>query len=137
MNQEFLITQDLFKQITETKYICQSDFIDRNDIETLINLDRTTINQIVQKTGLTFVPANKHGNLCFATNNDELQDDFKLIFTSIDLLDYISAVLHARIYGEQNKEFKNIDSIGIPYPEDAKGFWQFVRLGKEIKRQQK
>ncbi len=133
MNQEFLISQNLFKQITETKYIYQSDFIDRNDIEKLINLDKSTINGIVQKLGLTFILENANGNLCFATNNDELQDAFKQVFTASDLLDYIYAVLHSPTYIKQYKELQKEDFIKIPYPEDTDTFWQFVELGKTIR----
>lgn len=140
MNNEFLITQNLFKQITENKYIYKSDMVDEKHLQKLINEIQNfnhTVKEIAQKLGLTFVPENDNGNLCFVTNNDELQDAFKLVFTSIDLLDYITTVLHAPTYREQYKEFKQLDFIRIPYPEDADAFWQFVRLGKEIRYQKK
>lgn len=133
MKQEFLISKNLFKQITETKYIYQSDFIERNDIEKSINLDKITINEITHILGLTYIPENKNGNLCFATNNDELQDAFKQVFTASDLLDYIYAVLHSPTYIKQYKELQKEDFIKIPYPEDTDTFWQFVELGKTIR----
>lgn len=88
MNNEFLITQNLFKQITENKYIYQSDMIDEKHLEKFINEIQNfnhTVKEIAQKLGLTFLPENDNENFCFATNNDELQDDFKLVFTFIDL----------------------------------------------------
>jgi predicted helicase len=55
------------------------------------------------------------------------------IFTPIDILDYIYAVLHCPTYRERYKEFLKIDFPRIPYPEDAKTFWKLVKLGEKLR----
>src|SRR5690606_28988879 len=54
-------------------------------------------------------------------------------FTSIDILDYIYAVLHSPKYRETYKEFLKIDFPRVPYPTDQKQFWDLVALGKQIR----
>ena len=55
-------------------------------------------------------------------------------FAPIDLLDYIYAVLHSPTYRETYKEFLKIDFPRVPYPSDAKQFWQLVALGGELRQ---
>ncbi len=55
-------------------------------------------------------------------------------FASIDLLDYIYAVLHSPSYRETYKEFLKIDFPRVPYPKDAATFWQLVNLGGELRK---
>lgn len=98
------------------------------------NLNPEIIQQIAAKLGLSFVPEKVTGNLCFANNNDELQDDFKQVFAPIDLLDYIYAVLHSPTYRKKYKEFLKIDFPRVPYPKDSRTFWQLVKLGGEIRQ---
>ena len=95
------------------------------------NLDQRIVNEIAVSLGLDYIPEKETGNLCFINNNDELRDDFKQTFAPIDLLDYIYAVLHSPSYvGKLNK--LEIDSLRVPYPEDAETFWQLVKLGAQI-----
>jgi hypothetical protein len=56
------------------------------------------------------------------------------VFTPIDILDYIYAVLHSSTYREKYKEFLKIDFPRVPYPKDAETFWKMVKLGGEIRR---
>lgn len=98
------------------------------------NLNPKIVKQFAEKIGLTFVPERENGNVCFATNNDELQDEFKTTFAPIDLLDYIYAVLHSPTYREKYKEFLKIDFPRVPYPKDATTFWKLVKLGGEIRQ---
>ena len=51
------------------------------------------IKRIEQKTALRLVLQEEEGNLCFANNNDDLRDEFKQVFTLLNLLDYVYAVL--------------------------------------------
>ena len=98
------------------------------------NISPAIIKQIADKFGLTFVAENENGNLCFANNNDELRDDYKQVFLSLDLLNYIYAVLHSSTYRERYKEFLNIDFTSIPYPKDVSNFWKLVQLGNELRQ---
>lgn len=55
-------------------------------------------------------------------------------FAPIDILDYIYAVLHSPTYREKYKEFLKIDFPRVPYPKDAKTFWELVQLGGELRQ---
>ena len=83
------------------------------------NLNTEIVKQIAEKIGLTF------------TNEKEKTDG---TFAPIDILDYIYAVLHSPKYREKYKEFLKIDFPRVPYPKDAKTFWQLVKLGGEIRQ---
>ena len=98
------------------------------------NLNEAIVKEIESKLGLSFVPEKEDGNVCFAGNNDDLQDEFKQTFAPIDLLDYIYAVLHSPNYREKYKEFLKIDFPRVPYPKDPATFWQLVKLGGEIRQ---
>ncbi len=98
------------------------------------NLNTKIVKQIEDRLGLTFISERENGNVCFANNNDELQDEYKTTFVPIDILDYIYAVLHSPTYREKYKEFLKIDFPRVPYPKDQEIFWQLVKLGGEIRQ---
>lgn len=98
------------------------------------NLNKIIVTEIGKRLGLTFIPEKENGNVCFLTNNDELRDEFIQVFTPIDILDYIYAVLHSPTYREKYKEFLKIDFPRVPYPKDTEIFWQLVKLGGEIRQ---
>lgn len=98
------------------------------------NLKMEIVSEIEKSLGLSFVAEKEKGNLCFAENNDNLQDDYKQVFAPIDILDYIYAVLHSPSYREKYKEFLKIDFPRVPYPTDKATFWQLVKLGGEIRQ---
>ncbi len=83
------------------------------------NFDKEFVEEIAAGIGLPFTPEKKSEN--------------KNTFAPIDLLDYIYAVLHAPAYREKYKEFLKIDFPRVPYPTDAKLFWQLVALGGELR----
>ena len=83
---------------------------------------------------MQFVAEKTEGNVCFANNNDELQNEYKEVFAPIDILDYIYAVLHSPSYRDKYKEFLKIDFPRVPYPKDKEIFWQLVKLGSEIRQ---
>lgn len=56
------------------------------------------------------------------------------VFTPIDLLDYIYAVLHSPKYREKYKDFLKIDFPRVPYPENREIFWKLVEFGGELRR---
>ncbi|GHU12161.1 hypothetical protein FACS189449_05270 [Alphaproteobacteria bacterium] len=55
-------------------------------------------------------------------------------FAPLDVLDYIYAVLHSPKYRKKYREFLKIDFPKVPYPTDAKKFWQLVDLGGKLGR---
>jgi very-short-patch-repair endonuclease len=94
----------------------------------------TIVEQIAVGLGLAFTNEKEAvGNVCFA-NSDELRPEFMQSFASIDLLDYIYAVLHSPTYREKHKEFLKNDFPGVPYPTDTQTFWKLVALGGELRQ---
>jgi predicted helicase len=83
------------------------------------NLNLEIVKEIGDKIGLSF------------TNE---KDTTKDTFASIDILDYIYAVLHSPTYREKYKEFLKIDFPRVPYPKDQDTFWKLVKLGGEIRQ---
>jgi len=86
------------------------------------NLNLEIVNKIVEKLSLTFVP------------EKSMADTEPVEVAPIDILDYIYAVLHSPTYREKYKEFLKIDFPRVPYPKNAKTFWQLVKLGGEIRQ---
>jgi len=83
------------------------------------NLNIEIVTQIADTLGLIF------------TNEKEATEN---TFASIDILDYIYAVLHSPTYREKYKEFLKIDFPRVPYPKDKDTFWQLIKLGGEIRQ---
>jgi predicted helicase len=101
------------------------------------NLNPEIVKQIAAQLGLNFVPDHElcHAELVSASQQTlkQVQGD-KTVFTPLDLLDYIYAVLHSPNYREKYKEFLKIDFPRVPYPKDAATFWQLVQLGGQIRQ---
>jgi len=83
------------------------------------NLNKEIVEKIAEDLGWEFI--NEKTNM-------------KSTFAPIDLLDYIYAVLHNPTYREKYNEFLKIDFPRVPYPKDAKTFWQLVKLGGELRQ---
>jgi len=81
------------------------------------NLKMDIVHLVEEKIGLPFV-----------TESHE-----KSVFTPIDLLDYIYAVLHSPSYREKYKEFLKIDFPRVPYPTDQETFWKLVEIGGKLR----
>ncbi|CAM1346827.1 type ISP restriction/modification enzyme [Tenacibaculum insulae] len=98
------------------------------------NLNTEIVQQLAKKLGLTFTNEKEtENNVCFA-NSSEIREEYRATFAPIDILDYIYAVLHSPTYREKYKEFLKIDFPRVPYPTNAKTFWQLVKLGGEIRQ---
>jgi type I restriction-modification system DNA methylase subunit len=69
-------------------------------------------------------------NLKFVNENS----DNKEIFSPIDVLDYVYAVLHSPKYRKKYNEFLKIDFPRVPYPNNSNTFWQLVNLGSELRK---
>ncbi|MEZ4527628.1 MAG: type ISP restriction/modification enzyme [Desulfobacterales bacterium] len=89
------------------------------------NLNKEIVQKIADKLALQFSSEKK----IFGSDRDR-QDTF----APIDILDYIYAVLHSPSYREKYKEFLKIDFPRVPYPKDAKTFWQLAKLGGELRQ---
>ncbi len=113
--------------------------IHQNEIESNY-LNTPIVKRIAEKLGLRFVDESEKEEeieenaspVCYA-NSDEVSDDFKmelypLIFTGIDILDYINAVFHSSNFQKENIEF-----LKIPFPPESSTFWKLVNLGKELR----
>ena len=83
------------------------------------NLNAKILKEISQRLGLQFT---------------EEKEETENTFVPIDVLDYIYAVLHSPTYRERYKEFLKIDFPRVPYPENAKQFWNLVELGGKLRR---
>ncbi|EHU2204413.1 DNA methyltransferase, partial [Acinetobacter baumannii] len=55
-------------------------------------------------------------------------------FSPIDILNYVYAVLHSRIYREKYNNFLKIDFPRVPYPKDQNTFGQLVGLGNQLRK---
>jgi len=75
--------------------------------------------QIIESnTGLQFRENPTEGNLCFAQNNLELQDEYKLEFNLADLNHYL----------------KSFSETEISLPKDSTTFWKLVKKGRGLKK---
>ena len=72
----------------------------------------------------------KNLHLSFAAEKQKINS----VFSPIDLLDYIYAILHSPNYRQKYKEFLKIDFPRIPYPKDKDTFWSLVKLGGELRQ---
>jgi len=88
------------------------------------NLNMEIVNQIATGLGLTFVADEML---------KQVQHD-KSVFSPIDLLDYIYAVLHSPSYREKYKEFLKIDFPRVPYPKDLTTFEKLSNLGSQLRQ---
>ncbi len=71
-------------------------------------------------------------NICLTFEAEKSGDADK--FASIDLLDYIYAVLHSPVYREKYNEFLKTDFPRVPYPASADEFRRLAGLGSELRQ---
>jgi predicted helicase len=53
---------------------------------------------------------------------------------ALDIFDYIYGVLHDSQYRKKYQEFLKMDFPRVPYPKDAAGFEQYVRVGSRLRK---
>lgn len=110
----------------------------RNDLENLLSklvlgLNKDFAKEIEKEFGLEFSTEEpKEGEVCFA-QSPELRDDFKIYFTSTNLLDYSYAAMHSSAYRKTYKKFSKINFSQIPHPKENGQFWKLVSLGKQLR----
>jgi len=93
------------------------------------NLNMEIVNQIADKLALRFTHEKD-----VSTSSTSTSSTSEGTLAPIDILDYIYAVLHSPTYREKYKEFLKIDFPRVPYPKDAKTFWQLVNFGGELRQ---
>ncbi len=93
------------------------------------NLNQEILEEISAKLALKFVVDRELMNEPANAEKDRLGS-----FSPLDILDYIYAVLHSPNYREKYKEFLKIDFPRVPFPQDQNAFWQFVKLGAELRK---
>lgn len=96
----------------------------------LKNIKEQIVQKISDQTGLLYAGKNQPGNVCFANNNEDLRDEFKQVFSTMDLLEYVFGCLKA-LRVQESASAKPLNSaIPIPYPQNAENFWELVNRGK-------
>ena len=99
------------------------------------DIEPGVIQRIATDLGVSFVPQKeKEGEVCFI-NSEEVRPEFKLSFAPVDLSDYILAVIY-NAYNARHKLLPETGSVIIPYPKDAPGFWDLVKLGEKLRHDQ-
>ena len=63
-------------------------------------------------------------NLCFV-NSIEIRSEYKSIFTTTCILNYVVAVIKTDII--------NIETEEVAFPADSNNFWELVEQGKKLK----
>jgi len=103
------------------------------DQEITFILDDRVVGQISKNTGLTFeLEIGAGGKVCFA-NSPELRDDFKIVFSPWDVLDYSYGTLHS-LANRTNYETPQTDFLHLPYPKETTTFWKMVESGRKIRK---
>jgi len=94
-------------------------------LEQVLRLNHKIIADFERILQLQFIEKTTVGNVCFASQNSELQDDFKQVFTQKDLLDYFYAVIS--LPGYQQLKLEKY------YPKNTNEFWNLVREAEKLK----
>jgi len=95
------------------------------------NLNPKIINEIEQKLSLAFSSEDKESSSLSSSVSSVVN---KKSFTSLDLFDYIYAVLYSPAYRETYREFLKIDFPRVPYPVNKQIFWKLVAFGGELRQ---
>lgn len=92
------------------------------------------IKKLEYKTGLLFIPEAASNNLCFANNNSELRDDFKRVFSPVEIFDYHYALLITQALREETMSSIPYDFSALKLPRDAEDFWDVVNWGNRLRK---
>lgn len=99
--------------------------------ELLINeCDFTSFLEVMKhELKLPFVSEKGGGKVCMIEQNEELRDDFKVVFYPLDVVDYLYALSSSTVFtGLNYNAFVNQN-----LPKSSAQFWKLVRLGKKIR----
>ncbi|MBJ8484688.1 hypothetical protein [Acinetobacter vivianii] len=99
-----------------------------------LHLNREIVIEIEKRLGLSFLNEDQPHRVCFANQNAELQDAYKQVFSAIDLLDYVYAMVISKQGNFDNISLLSENQSLIAYPTDPLQFWQLVRDGQNYRR---
>lgn len=91
------------------------------------------VSQIEKSLELSFINDNEPHRVCFASQNTELQDAYKQVFSAVDLLDYLYASLISDQQSTEKIQLQNLALAPIPYPTDNLTFWRLVASGRKYR----
>lgn len=97
-----------------------------------LKLNHEIVTEIEKSVGLVFMAHREPCRVCFAHQNDQLQDAYKQVFYATDLLAYIYAILSTTQHHLKPIELHRPDLPPIPYPTDNLTFWKWVKLGHQL-----
>lgn len=106
---------------------------DKNVSKNVLVLDPKIVKKLEEHLDLTFLSEKDTYNQVCMANNPEVRDEYREVFETKDVLDYIFAVLHSPRYLEKYKNVSKIDTLKIPYPKDSFRFWKLVNLGGTLR----
>lgn len=73
------------------------------------------------------------GSVCFV-NDEDLRAEFKLQFSTYDVVNYVYGVIN-QLYWKENEKLQSISLFKIPYPSNAASFWQYSNIGKKFRQE--
>jgi len=98
-----------------------------------LQFNQQLVSQIEKSLELNFISENEPHRVCFASQNTELQDAYKQVFSAVDLLDYLYASLISDQQSAEKIELQNPALAPIPYPTDNLTFWRLVATGRKYR----
>ncbi|EPG41657.1 type ISP restriction/modification enzyme [Acinetobacter colistiniresistens] len=109
--------------------------------ELILSLAPLTLNPDIILTlekslGLVFIHEEASPQVCFANQNTELQDAYKQVFSAVDLVDYVYAILNSEKQRTEEIQLLNPTLAPIPYPTDHLLFWKLVTIGQRYRLSQ-
>ena len=129
-----------FAHIFVTNTITEAIFLSSKTGSNAMNLplyiyyeDLTTEGKICRKPNLEKKYIDKISSIIKRKFSDEISTESQN-FSPIDILNYVYAVLHSRIYREKYNNFLKIDFPRVPYPKDQNTFGQLVGLGNQLRK---
>ena len=82
-----------------------------------------------QQLGLRYQESNQIGRICYAQNNTDLRDDFKISFDSEDLFEYLYAWRLFEVF--EMGDAPSTSSVGLALNKENI-FWKTVSIGKKL-----
>lgn len=97
-----------------------------------VNLKNT--NKLAQQLGLVFLAEKEQeANVCMAHSN-EVRQEFRETFSTIDIVNYIYAILDSLTFQEKTKLVPLVNSLKIPFPKNSNSFWELGVFGFQIRK---
>ncbi len=108
----------------------------RTETERYLVINTGIIKQISEKLQLGFIneeEMERLGEVCFA-NSPEIRPEFRLTFTSKDVLDYLYAILYSTQFHKDFEKYLKTDLKSLPIPADIFTFCKMAVLGSELQK---